>query len=196
MKHQKTIDKIRNDAYTRSELIRLRANAEALVRKGDADASAVVAEIDTATPTDKSVIFMGFCPDANLANRLDIEWKENGICTFIFLRSEQQLERFNDIWPGDLIVLKKRHQFGKTMLLYGHGRVTGIKYDQNTHRYLEMSWSTQDRVIEVPLMGCNSTVDVRTIERVEAEMPPEFFNWLELSAARASFSPFERRLKI
>ena len=79
---------------------------------------------------------MGFCPGANFDNRLDIEWKEKGICTFIFLRSEQQLERFNDIWPGDLIVLKKRHQFGKTMLLYGHGRATGIKYDQdNTNGY-------------------------------------------------------------
>jgi hypothetical protein len=41
-----------------------------------------------------------------------------------------------------------------------------------------MNWSTQDQIIEVPLMGCNSTVDVRTIEQVEAEMPVDFFSWL------------------
>lgn len=178
MKHQKTIDKIRSGTYTRSELIKLRRNAENLRENGDKDAAAVVAEIDTASPTDKAIVFMGFCPGANFDNRLDIEWKEKGICTFIFLESQQQLERFNDIWPGDLIVLKKRHQFGKTMLLYGHGRATGVKYDSENNRYLEMDWSSQEEIIEVPLMGCNSTVDVRSIERVEAEMPAEFFSWL------------------
>ena len=154
MKHQKTIDKIRNGVYTRSDLIKLRTNAEVMQKKGDADAAAVIAEIDTATPTDKSIVFMGFCPGADFNKRLDIEWKKEGICTFIFLSSEQQLDRFNDIWPGDLLVLKKRHQFGKTMLLYGHGRATGIKRNQDNTRYLEMDWSTQGRIIEVPLMGC------------------------------------------
>jgi hypothetical protein len=178
MKYQDKIGKIRSGAYTRSQLIKMRRNAEALQEKGDADAAAVIAEIDTATPADKTIIFMGFCPGADFDNRLDLGWKEQGICTFIFLRSEQQVERFNEIWPGDLIVLKKRHKFGKTMLLYGHGRATGVKYDRDNNRYLEMDWSTQDQIIEVPLMACNSTVDVRTIERVEAEMPVEFFRWL------------------
>lgn len=178
MKYQEKIDKIRSGAYTRSQLIQMRSNAEALQKKGDTAAAAVIAEIDIATPTDKTIVFMGFCPGANFDNRLDLDWKEKGICTFIFLRSEQQVERFNEIWPGDLIVLKKRQQFGKTMLLYGHGRATGVKYDQDNNRYLEMDWSAQDQIIEVPLLACNSTVDLRTIERVEAEMPIEFFNWL------------------
>lgn len=178
MKYQKTIDRIRSGACTRSELIKLRSNAESLQKKGDADVATVIAEIDTATATDKTVIFMGFCPDANFDNRQDIDWKENGICTFTFLRSEQQVDRFNGIWPGDLVVLKKRHKFGKTMLLYGHGRAIGVKYDQDNTRYLEMDWSTQDQIIEVPLMGCNSTVDSRTIEQVEAGMPVEFWSWL------------------
>jgi len=178
MKHQMVIDKIQSGTYTRSELIKLRSNAEALQKKGDAAAAAVIAEIDMATPVDKTIVFMGFCPDANFDNRLDIAWKEQGICTFIFLQSERQVDRFNDIWPGDLIVLKKRHKFGKTMLLYGHGRAIGNKYDQDNNRYLEMDWSPQDQIIEVPLMGCNSTVDVRTIEQVESEMPVDFFGWL------------------
>jgi hypothetical protein len=178
MKHQKTIDKIRRGTYTRADLIKLRANAESILKNGDADAQSVIDEIDLASPTDKTMVFMGFCPDADFDNRLDIEWKEEGICTFIFLDSEQQLGRFNDIWPGDLIVLKKRHKFGKSMLLYGHGRVTGVKHDKNSNRYLEMNWSSQEEIIEVPLMGCNSTVDVRTVEQVEAEMPEQFYIWL------------------
>lgn len=178
MKHQKTIDKIRGSFYSRADLIKLRANAQALHERGDVDAAVVIAEIDGTSPIDKAMVFMGFCPGANFDNRLDIEWKEKGICTFTFLQSEQQLERFNDIWPSDLIVLKKRHQFGKTMLLYGHGRVTGVKYDQSQTRYLDVNWSKQDQIIEVPLMGCNSTVDIRTIKQVEEDMPPEFYSWL------------------
>jgi hypothetical protein len=178
MKHQKTIDKIRSQQYTRLELVKLRSNAEAMHMRGDPDAHHVVDEIDKAVPKDKMMVFMGFCPAANFDNRLDIEWREKNICTFTFLESEQQLDRFNDIWPGDQIILKKRQTFGKTMLLYGHGRVIGIKYDQS-NRYLEMNWSSQDDVIEVPLMACNSTVDVRTLEQVAASMPPHFYTWLQ-----------------
>ena len=178
MKHKKTIDKIRSQHYTRLDLVKLRSNAEAMRMKGDFDAQHVIDEIDRAVPKDKAMVFMGFCPGANFDNRLDIEWKEKNICTFTFIESEQQLHRFNDIWPGDQIILKKLQTFGKTMLLYGHGRVVGVKYDQDT-RYLEMNWSSQDEVIEVPHMACNSTVNVRTLEQVAASMPLHFYAWLE-----------------
>ena len=121
---------------------------------------------------------MGFCPSADINNRLDIEWKRLGVCTFVFHESDQQSERFNAILPGDLIVLKKRHRFGETMQLFGHGRVVGVKYDSENHRYLEMNWSNQEEIIEVPLMGCNATVDTRSIEQVEEQIPEEFFKWL------------------
>ena len=178
MKHQKAIDRIRSGGYSRAELVKLRSNAESMYKKGDSDAEIVMDEIDKASPMDKTIVFMGFCPGADFDNRLDIEWREKGVCTFIFHESEQQVERFENIWPGDLVVLKKREKFGKTMLLYGHGRVTGVKNDQEQNRYLEMSWSSQQEIIEVPLMGCNATVDVRSIEQVEAEMPPKFYAWL------------------
>jgi len=42
-----------------------------------------------------------------------------------------------------------------------------------------MNWSNQDEVIEVPLMACSSTINVRTIEAIEDEMPEEFYTWLE-----------------
>lgn len=145
---------------------------------GDFEAKLVIDEIDAAAPLDTNIVFMGFCPSADFNNRMDTAWKEKGICTFVHLDSEHQLERFNNIWTGDLIVLKKRHEFGKSMRLYGHGRVAGVKYDLKGNRYLEMNWADQDQVIEVPLMGCNSTVDVRTIEQVYAEMPKYFYDWL------------------
>jgi hypothetical protein len=178
MKYQKIIDKVRGGGYTRAGLIQLRINVEAKVRQGDRDAEAVLEAIDRATPSDSYIVFMGFCPGADFANRLDVAWKANGVCTFVFHESDQQSERFNDIWPGDLIVLKKRQRFGETMQLYGHGRVTGIRHDTSSNRYLEMDWSPQETIIEVPLLGCNSTVDVRAIERVEAEMSDTFFAWL------------------
>jgi hypothetical protein len=73
---------------------------------------------------------------------------------------------------------KKRHKFGKTMLVSGHGRVTGLRRDEEGRRYLEMAWAPQEEVLEVPLMGCNSTIDVRSIDAGEAQMPGAFFDWL------------------
>lgn len=183
---QERLAKIRSKAYSRSELSRMRKNAEASLKKGHPDADAVIAAIDEAQPLDDFIVFMGFCPGATLENRLDLEWKEKGICTFVFLDSDLQLERFNSILPGDLIILKKRQIIGKTMRLFGHGRVTGVAYDEEGHRYLKMNWSAQEQVIEVPLMGCNYTVDVRSIEQVEAEMPAEFYDWLKSPESAAA----------
>jgi hypothetical protein len=178
VKYQCTLDRINSGKLSKPELRQLRENAAVRLNQGDVEAKIVIDAIDLASPSDKSMVFMGFCPDADFGNRLDTEWKANGICTFQYLESEHQLARFNDIWPGDLILLKKRHEFGRSMRLYGHGRVRGVKYTAEGVRYLEMAWSEQEEVIEVPLMGCNSTVDVKSIEQVEAEMPAEFYAWL------------------
>ena len=178
MKYQKQLDRLRAGGFTRSELIRLRENVQVKARGGDDDARIVLAEIDRSTPRDTHFVFMGFCPGADMANRLDLQWRHDSVCTFVFYESEQQSARFNEIWPGDLIILKKRQQFGKTMQLFGHGRVSGVRYDAENHRYLDMNWSDQQEVIEVPLMACNATVDFRDIDAVEKTMPQEFFTWL------------------
>lgn len=168
---------------TRTDLVALRENALAKIEAGDNEAEKVVSAINLAKPSDAYVLFMGFCPGADFNDRLDIEWKKKGICRFDYLESTQQLERFNSICVGDLVVLKKREQFGKTMKLFGHGRVKSIAHDEGNIRYLVMDWFHQSEIIEVPLMGCNSTVDVRTIEAVEGEMPDEFWNWLGIKSA-------------
>ena len=157
----------------------LRKNIQEICKTGDDGAQAVLDAIDLAKPTDDRVIFMGFCPGADLRWRQDTQWKADGICTFGFFQSEKQLTRFRGILAGDLIVLKKRQEFGRTMQLYGHGRVTGHRADANGHRELLMNWSTQNEVIEVPLMGANSTVDVKTIQNVREAMPDFFWTWLE-----------------
>jgi len=178
VKYKRQLDRIHARGYSRAELNELRKKAQPLAANGDTDAQTLLREIDRAGPSDNYVVFMGFCPGADLRNRLDTEWRKKGICTFVFHESEQQSDRFNDIQVGDLVILKKRHQFGKTMQLFGHGRVTDVDYDPEGHRFLRMNWSPQQQVLEVPLMGCNSTVDVKAIEKVEGEMPDEFFTWL------------------
>lgn len=179
MSYDKIIERIRSGTMTRADLVKLRRNAEHKLEAGDAAAEDVIREIDSAAPTDAYVLFMGFCPGGDFGARLDVEWKEKGICRFDYVESSQQLERFNTICKGDLVVLKKREIIGKTMKLFGHGRVAGVAHDENNVRYLNMNWSDQEEIIEVPLMGCNSTVDIRDIEAVENEMSSNFFEWLE-----------------
>ena len=178
MRYEKVLSRIRSGEMSRADLTGLRDNAIQKLAAGDVDAQAVISAINIAKPKDQYILFMGFCPGADFSERLDTEWKEKGICRFDYLESTPQLERFSRICIGDLVVLKKREQFGKTMKLYGHGRVTAVDYDDDSIRFLKVDWSSQDEVIEVPLMGCNSTVDIKNIETVESEMPAEFYRWL------------------
>lgn len=178
MKYQKVIDQIVNGGMSRIDLLKLQQNAEKKLKQGDADAKYVIDAISISKPVDDYVLFMGFCPGADISRRLDTQWKEEGICRFDFIESTKQLEQFKTICKGDLVILKKREQFGKTMKLFGHGRVKSIAYDQKGLRYLVVDWSKQNLVIEVPLMGCNSTVDIRPIGTVQQEMPNEFYTWI------------------
>lgn len=179
MKYQKTIEKITSGSMSRSDLANIKKNAEEKFYKGDLDAKNVLIAINKACPADQFILFMGFCPDADANNRLDAEWKEKGICRFDFPESELQVNNFNTLYAGDRVVLKKIEKFGISMKLFGHGRVKAAAYDQDGTRYLIMNWSSQDKVIEVPLMGANSTVNIKSIEAVEDEMPEEFWHWLE-----------------
>jgi len=178
MKYAKQIAKVESGTMNRTELSKLKQNAKTKLKQGEEDAKYVIDSINQASPSDSYILFMGFCPNADLENRLDIEWKEKGICTFQYYESETQEDRFNKVCKGDLVVLKKIQQYGKTMRLYGHGRVKKISYYENNKRYLEMDWSNQEEVIEVPLMGANATVNIKSIEIVEEAMPEEFFDWL------------------
>lgn len=41
-----------------------------------------------------------------------------------------------------------------------------------------MNWSRQGEVIEVPLMGCTATVNVRAMDSIEEQVSDAFFKWL------------------
>jgi hypothetical protein len=179
MKYKKILESISSGRLDREKLAKIRRNAESKLKAGDIDAQSVIDAINISVPSDDYILFMGFCPDGDVKNRLDRDWKEKGICCFDWDESQRQMERFHTICAGDLVILKKRAQFGKTMNLYGYGRVEAISTDTTGHRYLKMNWSNQDQIIEVPLMGANSTVDIKSMSQVEEQMPKEFFKWLE-----------------
>ena len=179
MKYQNKLDQLNNGSLTRAQIGVLQKNAQYLFSKGDKGAKFVLDAIEYSKPADTSILFKGFCPEADFSNRLDIYWKENGICRFDYVESEVQANRWNEVCAGDLIVLKKREEVGKTMKLYGFGRVTKICHDDENVRYFEVNWAKQSSEIEVPLMGCNSTVDIKAMEIVEQEMTEAFWDWLD-----------------
>lgn len=175
------IERVRNGKHSRAELVKIRDNAEAALAKGTSDAQFLIDAVN-ATPVaelHREYVFMGFCPDADFSNRQDEIWMAEGFCKFDFLESEHQYRRFCAIHAGDVIILKKREKFGETMRLFGHGIVNRIVPANATElQYLRVDWVRPAAEIEVPLMGCNSTVDVRSIEVVESSMSAEFWDWM------------------
>lgn len=92
-KYAKVITRIQSGTMSRAELSQLKRNAEEKLKQGDADAQQVLDAMDVAVPDDAYILFMGFCPDAAFSGRLDIEWKEKGICRFDWPESAHQQER-------------------------------------------------------------------------------------------------------
>ncbi len=61
--------------------------------------------------------------------------------------------------------------------LSGHGKISIVKHNDEDLNYLVMDWSGQERIIEVPLMGCTYTVNVRSMGVIEDQKPEELFEW-------------------
>jgi len=179
MKYDKILESIGSGRLNREKLAKIRKNAETKLKDGDPDAQFVIDAINISVPSDDYILFMGFCPAGDASNRLDVEWKKKGVCCFEWEDSEHQMAAFQEICAGDLVVLKKVETFGKTMKVFGHGRVKAAAIDDDGFRYLKMDWSKQEQVIEVPLMGCGSTVNIKLMATVEENMPKEFFEWLD-----------------
>ena len=179
-RYAKTLAHIQSGLMSRDELQQLGRNAKFKADAGDLDAEAILQALANASCVDTEYVFLGFCPDAQFEKRQDIEWRQQGHCSFDFFEDKAQTVRFQRIVAGDLIILKKRHEFGKTMRLYGHGRARSSARMQGGVLRIDVQWSDQAEVIEVPLLGCNTTVDVRSLEALRAQaMPPSFFEWLQ-----------------
>lgn len=174
------IARISSGKLSRNELQQLSRNAKSKLAAGDENAESVLAAISQASCIDTEYIFFGFCPDANIDQRQDLVWRAAKHCTFDFFESQTQTDRFQRICRDDLIILKKRQDFGVTMRLYGHGRALSSARLENGLAVIDVDWSPQNNVIEVPLMGCNSTIDVRSLNTLQdKDMPDEFFDWLK-----------------
>lgn len=183
-RYASTIARIQAGQMSRDELQQLGRNARARADAGDVDAHEVLAALKHARCVELEYVFLGFCPNARLDERLDLQWREAGHCSFDFLENKVLTERFLRITPGDLLILKKRQDIGKTMRLYGHGRAASTPRQQGGILIVDVDWSAQDQVIEVPLMGCNTTIDVRSLDALRQHaMPEAFYDWLRDEAA-------------
>jgi hypothetical protein len=178
MKYQKQLDAIKSGEKDRAWLASIKEKAEGLVAKGDAEAKLILDAIDDAQPSDRFYVFMGFCPDANLDNRLDREWKEEGICYYEDTSQEGQMDTFCSLHIGDKIILKKQNINKQIMTLHGHGRIVGIDRS-NELPVMKMNWSDQEEIIEIPLMGMTRTVGKKTLEEIQGVVPEYFFQWLD-----------------
>jgi hypothetical protein len=188
---EKVLDKIIGGVCSRAEFLAIRNNAlrirkESVDEKLHAQAEKILSACNAYAPEPLSrhYNFMGFCPGADFSRREDERWKSEGVCDFAFYDSQSQMETFGEMLPGDWVILKKRQEIGRTMKLYGFGTVEARVSDKIGPISYKMNWNSQQQIIEVPLMGCNKTVNIRSLETVEKEMPNEFWDWLSAPFAK------------
>jgi hypothetical protein len=65
MKNEELIAKIKSGHMKRSDLAKIRINAQKKLASGDIFAAQVVQAIDEACPLEMEYVFMGFCPVAD-----------------------------------------------------------------------------------------------------------------------------------
>jgi hypothetical protein len=175
---------------SRSEMLRIRENASNLIeaaidkptRENEARAKEAAEDLLVCNsympePLSSQYNFMGFCPGAEIERRKDVKWREQGTCDFDYCESEGQMTAFSLQVPGDWIILKKVNGPSPTMTLYGFGKIMKRLMDVNGFTYFDVNWNDQSEEILVPLMGCNSNINMKTLDRVEKVMGKEFWVW-------------------
>lgn len=176
------INRVQKGQHSREELWQIREHALAYLARGNDDAQFLIDEINQTpvAPLHRHYLFMGFCPGATLENRQDETWMSEGFCKFDFIDSTHQYNRFCKMHAGDVIILKKRDIMQQTMRLFGHGIIKRVVQSQlSVKTYFRVDWFKPETEIDVPLMACNSTVDIRKLGQVEGAMPSEFWEWLK-----------------
>ena len=130
-------------------------------------------------PSMAEYIFMGYCPGGRVENALDEMWIRDSYCDFTYVESQAQVDKFFDIEPGDILILKKMLVDTQEMDISAWGKVKSIHTSKQTGiPYLRVDWKPKE-ILRVPLMGCVATVNVRTLDKVENAMPAEFWDWLK-----------------
>jgi hypothetical protein len=122
-------------------------------------------------------IFMGYCPGGKIENSKMDEWIKEGFCEFTYVESESQMEKFYDICVGDVLILKIMDIRNKSMTLSAWGTVKKMGTRAQGTPWLRMDWHRKEDLI-VPLMGCTSTVNIPRTDKLDKEMPEEFWDWV------------------
>jgi hypothetical protein len=183
-RHARTVEQIKSTILMRSEVRAMEGSVRILIEKGDAGAQDILDALAFVAERDQTIVFMDFCPGGVLRNRLDLDWKKWGNCTFEFHPGNDQLQTFNAIPEGALIVLKKAQQIGETMRVYGHGRVDSVTHLPSSGNILHMNWSKEQKYeIEIPLMGCANAVNIVETASLEGAGFREFWDWLRYENA-------------
>jgi hypothetical protein len=178
MKIQKKIDEINSGKYSRSELQKIKDNANRMLEMGKTEVLSIIDALTNAVPSDRYIVFMGFCPAGSIENSQYEDWMGKGIRTYDWFDDAAQTQAFEQICVNDLVVLKKQNINAQKMTLHGWGRVKSISHNRAEGHVLAMDWSSQKEVIEVPLMGITKTVNVRALAHIEEKLPDSFFSWL------------------
>ena len=186
-----SIERIVSGKCSRSELLRVREEASNLIKLAidkptqenkakakEADEALLACDSNMPEPLSSQYNFMNFCPEGNIKRRSDIMWREQGICNFHFEEIGGQMTAFSLQVPGDWIILKKVQEKDITMALYGFGKITKRLVDKKGFTYFDVSWNDQAQEIIVPLMGCNSNINMKTLDRVKKVMDKVFWDWL------------------
>ena len=168
----------------RTQLLQMKTNAEARLKDNPRIDELLELISKTAVPSlEAEYVFMGYCPGADLSRRRDIEWIRDGFIDFHFIEDDIQHRRYNTIHPPDKIILKKREEIGVSMIIHAYGEVTESAISKSTGlTYHRVDWKIKDKPILVPLLGCNPTVNVRSITQVDEGMTQEFWDWLKQAA--------------
>ena len=184
MSEDRIIQRIVEGTVSRSDRLKIYENAKASLNAGKnverAEAIIDAIQMVSVPPDQSEFVFMGYCPGASLENRQDEKWIADGICEFDWITDPIQTKRFYEIQVGETIIAKKREEFGETMMISAHGKVVKREESQITGKlYFRVDWTVPEEFLIVPLLGCNSTVNVRTREDLEDSMPLEFWEWLK-----------------
>jgi hypothetical protein len=185
------VERIVSGKCSRSEILRIRENAINIIEAEiDNPIEKNEAKIEEATkdllacdsnmpePLSSQYNFMDFCPGQEIKNRRDILWREQGTCNFDFGESEGQRTAFSLQVPGDWIILKKMNESSENMTLFGFGKITKRSMEARGFTFFDVDWNNQSQEILVPIMGCNSNINMKTLERVKKVMGEEFWAWL------------------
>ncbi len=185
------IERIILGKCSRGEILRIREHASSLIKaaideptkENEAKAKEASEALSTCDshmpePLSSQYNFMGFCPGDDIKNREDTKWRDQSTCNFYFEEGKGQVTAFSLQVPGDWIVLKKAQEANETMALYGFGRITKRLMDEKGFIYFDVNWNEQSKKILVPLMGCHSNINMKTLERVEKIMDKVFWNWI------------------